>query len=101
MAIFDWFYVVAGSAQVFLDAERHLDALLLVGLKHVVEHLVDRKQKTYGKYCRTGGDENLALRYAQSLKQNVAYGCADYLSERIPDRESPHRRQRAAMPECR
>ena len=49
-----------------------------MGLKHVVEHLVDRKQKTYGKYCRTGGDENLALRYAQSLKQNVAYGCADY-----------------------
>ena len=36
-------YVVAGSAQVLDNAERHFYALLLVGLEDFIEHFVDRE----------------------------------------------------------
>ena len=46
--------VVARSAGVVLQAEGDADALLLVGLEHVVEDVVDRQHEGYGREGKEG-----------------------------------------------
>ena len=40
-------HVVAGTPQILLHTQSHLDTLLLVGFQHLVEGIVDRKEEDY------------------------------------------------------
>ena len=57
--------VVAGTCQVFLQSEQHVDAHSLVGFHHIVEHVAGRIEEGDAAQCEGGDEEVVAQAAAQ------------------------------------